>query len=144
MLLGVNIQSMCVCMWTTLKTLKYTIGKGKKRCQQDFVLPVWSRKKTDIMNYIVDDWNHRHRWSDKWCRKCYKWEDLWVMGMWLCVWYNKSFLVLVQSEVQIFTQASVSLCTSSVKVFPGARQGAAGRAGGTADHLHPPGGKWWF
>lgn len=25
-----------------------------------------------------------------------------------------------------------------VKVFPGARQGAAGRAGGAADHLHPP------
>lgn len=31
--------------------------------------------------------------------------------------------------------------SSSVQVFPGARQRAAGGAGGTTDHLHPPGDK---
>lgn len=40
------------------------------------------------------------------------------------------------SSLRVFSGVCAA---SSVKVFPGAGQGAAGRAGGTADHLHPPG-----
>lgn len=63
---------------------------------------------------------------------------------------KESFVVFVLPEVQIVTQVSVEWgggggraegANLSVKVFPGARQGVCGGAGGAADHLHPPGGE---
>ena len=49
--------------------------------------------------------------------------------------------MFVQPSVQILARQAErrQSARSSVKVFPGARQRAAGGAGGAADHLHPPG-----
>lgn len=38
----------------------------------------------------------------------------------------------------VLYKAEVEMTESSVKILPGAQQGAAGGAGGAADHLHPP------